>query len=397
MSILLGFTAALVPLGILIIKLHADKARLSTTLEHERRAHEEMGNAFSLTAQEVLKKSSEQFLQLAQEKLKQANSDGKYDLEKRQTAIGEMVKPIHKQLEALSGALEQVKGTDKALRDDLQSLSKETAKLVGALRDPSAQGHWGEFILEGLLEKSGLIKGVHYETQVSMESEDGSRQRPDAVISLQDGFHIIVDAKAPINEFASRLAENISEEETNKIMQNLAKQVREHVRKLGKKTYWENIESPDFVVMFLPSEHIYSVALRSDPKIVDYAAEQGVIIASPTLMMSLLRVVGMSWRQVELAKNAQEISARGMELYKRLLAFTGHIEKIGKGITGAMKGYNDAIGSLERSVLPSARKLKELQGHANADDMPQLTQVETVKRELTVDVDGEEEKLKERA
>jgi DNA recombination protein RmuC len=347
---------------------------------------------FKLTAQEAVQQAHESFLQRADETFKKHHADGAHDLDKRQRAIDELVKPVHKQLEGLNRALEQSGGLQKAIRDDLQNLNKETAKLVGALRDPSAQGAWGEFILEGVLEKSGLIRGVHYETQVSFESESG-RQRPDCVIRMQDGFNIIVDAKAPLNEFAQRLSENLSEAEMQVLMNNLARQVREHVKRLGQKGYWENTDSPDFTVMFVPSEHIYSIALRSDPALVDYANSMNVIIASPTLLMSLLRVVSMSWRQVELAKNAQEISARGADLYKRLLAFSGHIEKIGKGLQNAMSSYDAATGSLEKSVLPAARKFKELQG--GADELPEFRPIEQTPR--LVSLAAEDEKEKKRA
>ena len=276
-----------------------------------------------------MQKSNEQFLQLAQEKLKAAQKDGAHDLEKRQATIAEMIKPVHKNLEDMSKALEQVKGTDKSLREEMQTLNRETARLVGALRDPAAQGRWGEYILEGLLDKSGLIKGVHYETQVSMETADG-RQRPDAVINMQDGFKIIIDSKAPVNQFVDQLSEEMSEEEYNALMIGLSKQVKAHVQTLGKKGYWENVDSPDFTVLFLPSEHIYSLALRADPSLVEYAAGANIIIASPTLLMSLIRVVGVSWRQAELAKNAEEVSVLGKDLYNRFLKFSEHLEKVGK-------------------------------------------------------------------
>ncbi len=350
----------------------------------------DMENQFKLTAQEAVQQAHESFLQRAEETFKKHQADGAHDLDKRSKAIDDLVKPVHKQLEALGGVIQQVKGTDKELREDLKNLSKETARLVGALRDPSAQGAWGEFILEGLLEKSGLIKGVHYETQVSMNTESG-RQQPDAVIRMQDGFNIIVDSKAPLNEFSQRLGEDMSEEDNAVLMKNLAKQVREHVKDLGKKGYWENIDSPDFTVLFLPSEHIYSIALRADPEIVDFAAAKNVIIASPTLLMSLLRVVGMSWRQVDLAKNAQEISERGSDLYKRLLNFTDHVEKIGKGLQSAMKGYDSAVGSLERQVLPAARKFKDLQG-SSGKELPDLRSVEEQPRPLTLTAEDEKEK-----
>ncbi|MFK7840506.1 MAG: DNA recombination protein RmuC [Bdellovibrionales bacterium] len=397
---IIGFVIGGLFISLIFIVSRQKLITLNTELKTQMREREiaynkasaDMEARFKLTANEALRQNNEQFIALAQEKLNAAQKDSSHDLEKRQTAIGEMIKPVHKNLEELSKALEQVKGTDNALREDLQSLNRETAKLVGALRDPSAQGRWGEYILEGLLDKSGLIKGVHYETQVSMQTETG-RQRPDAVINMQDGFNIIIDAKAPINKFADRLSEDISEDEYNHLMQNLSKQVKNHVQDLGKKGYWEQIESPDFTVLFLPSEHLYSLALRADPQLVEFAASRNIIIASPTLLMSLLRVVGMSWRQVELAKNATEISERGVELYKRLLAFTGHIEKVGKNLQTAMKGYDAAVGSLQSSVLPAARKFKELQASNNTvADIPEFETIEETPRIVSLSVEDEQEK-----
>lgn len=375
---------------------------LRERLRQQEEAQKAMADAFSLAAQEALNKSSEQFLNLAKEKLHQAQADGSHDLEKRQKAIFDMVTPIQKNLEQLGTAVEQIKGTDQALREDLQLLNRETARLVGALKDPAGQGRWGEFILEGLLEKSGLLKGIHYETQVSLQTESG-RQRPDVVINLHDGFHIVIDAKAPINEFADRMSDSMTSEEREELSRNLARQVREHIRALGRKGYWEKMDSPDFTVLFLPGEHIFSMALRTDPDLIDYASAQNVVIASPTLLLSLLRVVALSWRQAELAKNAQEISARGSELYQRLAIFAGHFEKIGKGILGAMNSYNDAIGSLERSVLPSARKLKELQVQTANKDIAEPVPIDTMPRAISSpelldgenndDAEGDEKKI----
>ena len=350
-----------------------------------------LDNRFKATAAEALQKSNEQFLQLAQERLKAAQKDGAHDLEKRQNTIAEMIKPVHKNLEDMSKALEQVKGTDQSLRQEMQTLNRETARLVGALRDPAAQGRWGEYILEGLLDKSGLIKGVHYETQVSMQTAEG-KQRPDAVINMQDGFKIIIDSKAPVNQFVDRMSEDLSEEEYTALMHGLSKQVKAHVQALGKKGYWENVDSPDFTVLFLPSEHIYSLALRADPSLVEYAAGANIIIASPTLLMSLIRVVGVSWRQADLAKNAQEISEQGQSLYNRLLTFTGHLEKVGKNLQGAMKGYDAAVGSLERQVLPAARKFKELQGGTNLSELPDFETIEETPRAIALTSEDEQEK-----
>ncbi|MCB9982838.1 MAG: DNA recombination protein RmuC [Rhodospirillales bacterium] len=376
-------------------KLLTQNAELKAQLREREIAFDQAGAAldhrFKATAAEALQKSNEAFLQLAQERFKAAQADGAHDLEKRQTTIAEMIKPVHKNLEDMARALEQVKATDTNLREEMRTLNRETARLVGALRDPAAQGRWGEYILEGLLDKSGLIKGVHYHTQVSMQTADG-RQRPDAVIDMQDGFKIIIDSKAPVNQFVDQLATDLTEDEYAVLMQGLSKQVKAHVQTLGKKGYWENVDSPDFTVLFLPSEHIYSLALRADPSLVEYAAGANIIIASPTLLMSLLRVVGMSWRQVELAKNAQEISERGSDLYKRLLTFTAHLEKVGKNLQGAMKGYDAAVGSLERQVLPAARKFRELQAGANMAELTEFETIEETPRPLTLTADDEREK-----
>ena len=392
------FGCALVYVGQMkrIVLLERDNAELRMKDEAAKEALDRAGEAldyrFKATAQEALQKSNDQFLQLAQERLKNAQADGAHDLEKRQNAIDEMVKPVKEHLKTLSATVEQIKGTDQALRDEMLTLNKETAKLVGALRDPTAQGAWGEFILEGVLEKSGLIKGVHYETQVSFNTE-GGRQRPDAVIQMHDGFNIVIDAKAPLNQFAQRLSEDMSEAQHDQLMQNLAGQVKSHVKALGSKNYWENVSHADFTVLFLPSEHLYSIALRADPSLVEFAAKQNIIIASPTLLMSLLRVVGVSWRQVELVENAQEISELGYDLYKRFLKFSDHFEKIGGHLQKAMGGYDAALGSMERQILPAARKFKDLQGaKVGMDDLPDLTNIEQMPRALTLSVDDEKEK-----
>lgn len=387
-AILYILTAALAAAGVRIVVLERRNAALRAQVDAER-TH--LDSHFKLTAQEAVQQAHESFLKLAEARLKEAQKDGSHDLEKRQKAIDDLVKPVHQNLEALGKALEQVKGTDKALREDLQNLSRETARLAGAMRDPVAQGQWGEFILEGLLEKSGLIRGQHYETQVSLATPDG-RIKPDVIIHMQDGFNIIVDAKAPLNEFAARLGDNLSEEEHNAVMQGLARQVREHVKKLGGKGYWENIDSADFVVMFLPSEHIYSIALRFDSELVDFALQRNVIIASPTLLMSLLRVVSLSWRQIELAKNAQEISERGLDLYKRLLVFTEHIGKIGHHLQKAMGGYDEAVGSLQKYVLPAGRKFRDLQASAALAELPEFNTIEKSPRQFILPAEDEKEK-----
>lgn len=375
------FLAALLGLWPLL-RLSRDKAALIAKLGSEQETRARVQDEFKLLAQEVLQTSQEQFLLLAGEKLKAAQNDGAHDLDKRQTAIAEMIKPLQKHLEILGGTVEQIKGTDLALREDLKNLTRETARLSGALRDPTAQGRWGEYILEGLMENSGLIKGVHYVTQETMAV---TGHRPDMIINLNDGLKIVVDAKTPLNQFTASLEQSLNEDESGQIMKDLAAQVRSHIMALSKKGYWENIDadSVDFTVLFLPSEPLFSMALRGDPTLADLAASKNVVLASPTLMMALLRVVKMGWRQVDLAQNARQISEQGAVLYQRLSVFAGHLEKVGRGISGALDGYNNAVGSLERSVFPAARKLQDMGVQDGGKKIADLTVIEEAPRRIT--------------
>ena len=371
-------------LGLLLVGLAMGRknAALAARLGNEQDLRERLQGEFRLLAQDALKENQQQFLTLATEKLKAAHTDSAHDLEKRQTAISELLKPMQTHLETLGSAVEQIKGTDQVLKDEIKGLTRETAKLAGALRDPAAQGKWGEYILEGIMDNSGLIKGVHYVTQ---ESLSGGTQRPDMIIQLHDGLKIVVDAKTPLNDFASALSGSMSETEADATMKNLAQQIRTHINTLSKKGYWENldVESVDFTVLFLPSEPLFSMALRSDPGIVDLAASKNIVIASPTLMMALLRVVRMGWRQVDLASNARAISDQGAILYQRLVTFTEHLSKAGRGLSGALGSYNDAIGSLERMVLPAARKLQEMGVQDSGKSIPELKVIEDTPRRLT--------------
>ncbi len=349
--------------------------------QHEQ-ARETMGSVFASLAQDVLVKNNEQFIMMAQERLKAVHKDGAHDLEKRQIAIAEMMKPVQKHLEILGSTVEQIKGTDLQMREDMKNLTRETAKLAGAMRDPTAQGRWGEYILERLLESSGLTKGIHYEMQVANGS---TGQRPDAIVNLSDKLKIVVDAKTPLNEFTALLDRSLTEEEAASVMKDLAAQVGKHITALSKKNYWDNIDadSVDFTILFLPSEQLFSMALRGDPDLAELAASKNVIVASPTLMMALMRVIRTGWKQAALADNAKAISEQGAQLYQRLHKFIEHFEKIGKGLSGALDSYNNAVGSMDRMVLPATRKLQDMGVQDGGKTIADLTIVEETPRRLT--------------
>lgn len=374
-SAAIGFAAGAAVFGLFWALTAQKKAALQARLDSERDA---MGDHFHRLAQAALQSNNEHFLTLAGERLKAAQEKGASDLDKRTVEIEKLVKPIEKELVRINTIAEQMQGTDKAIREDLMSLKHETSKLTGVLRNPSAQGKWGEFVLEAILERANLIKGVHYNTQEQIE---GGR-RPDVIINLHDGFRIAIDSKAPINEYVARLDDDLSEDDARIIQTQMARAVRAHVKALGAKGYQDNIDGSDFVILFLPSEVVFSATLRADPGIVDFAAENHVVIASPTLIISLLRVVGLSWRQVEMAKNAAEISALGAQLHTRFATFLTHFAKIGKNLNSALTSYNDAVGSAERSVLPAARKFTKLHAINQANKLPDIAAIENAPRQM---------------
>lgn len=401
MGAVAGFLLAALLFAGWVFSLARHKAALEARIEAERAG---MENNFKALAQETLKSNAADFLTLAQEKMAQTHLHSVHDFDKRQKAISDLVLPVSKTLEQMQdklhglekervGAYSELREHLKIMAEDQTRLRAETARLTGALRNPAAQGKWGEFVLEGLLEKASLIKGQHYDTQTRLS--DG--RRPDVIIHLQDGFNIVVDAKTPINEFVDKMDMDLTSEEAAAVEQRLAGQVRSHVRQLGAKGYWEQLDgSPDFVVLFLPSEQAFSAALRADPSLVDFAAENQVVIASPTLMLSLLRVVGLSWRQVKMAKNARNIAELGAELYDRIAVFSGHMEKVGKGMESAMGAYNKALSSLESRVLVSARKFKDMKAASDTKDIVQIAPLESAVKTLSAkDLSGAEEERQE--
>ncbi len=380
LSAAIGFGAGIAVTALVLgLRLSAQGRRaaaLEARLEAEKAA---MGDHFHRLAQAALQSNNEQFLTLAQEKLRAAQKDGEHDLQKRSIAIEQMIKPVEAHLQRMGGMVEELKGTNRATQDFLQTLHKETSKLTTALRNPSAQGRWGEFVLETILDRANMIKGQHYETQTGLAGGG----RPDVIINLHDGFKIAIDSKAPINEFIARLDDDLSEEETKSIKSNMARAVRGHVKALGARSYQENLEGCDFVILFLPSEAVFSATLANDAGIVDYASENNVVIASPMLIISLLRVVGLSWRQVKMAEEAGRVAELGVELHKRLSTFVGHLARIGKNVNAALGAYNDAVGSFETKVLPQARKFKKYHVIAENADLPDLAAYEGNARQLT--------------
>jgi len=364
-------------------------AKLESTIEslHEQKelidtAKKQMSDDFKALSLEALNASRENFLALAQERFALLHTNA-------QTSIKEVVTPVEQTLKVMDqkitllekerhNAYGELREHLKTMKLDQDKLRGETSSLVQALRSPSTRGQWGEMQLKRTLEMAGLVEGVHFDQQVSIDS-----QRPDVVVRLPGGKNIVIDSKAPIEAYLDSLKDGISEQERFTQLDRHARHVREHIKALGSKSYWEKFDTPEFVVMFLPGESYYSAALERDPALLEAGVDQKVIPATPTTLISLLKAVAYGWRQEKLAQNAQEISDLGRDLYKRLSTYGGHMQRVGKGLAGAIGSYNDAVGSLERSVMPAARRFQSLQGIGNEDDLPDLDGLDLNPRQLT--------------
>jgi DNA recombination protein RmuC len=346
---------------------------------------------FEAVSARVLRDAQQSFLQLAESQLGQHHIASREDLAKRQRAVEQLVRPIAESLEKVDGKLELL---ERARRESQGSLSAqlrsvaetqerlrgETANLVTALRSPHTRGRWGEIQLRRVCEMAGMIDRCDFVEQSSFES-DGGRLRPDVVVQLPGGKTVVVDAKAPLEAYLSAV-EATDPDQRKGYLDTYARHVREHVTKLSQKAYWAQFESsPEFVVMFLPGEALFSAALEQLPGLIEEGAAQKVLIATPTTLIALLRAVSYGWRQEKVAESAAAVSELGRELHGRLGTLAGHFMKLGRSLETSVKAYNETVGSLESRVLVTARKLSE-HGAASGDELPEPQQVETATRSV---------------
>ena len=356
----------------------------------EKLYSERLQNNLNTLAQRALQENTQNFLQLARETFGRAQGESQADLEQRQLSIQHLVAPIR---DALAKNEEQIRQIEKErhasagmLTEQLRGmmhehhlLRRETGRLATALRTPSARGQWGELSLRRIAELAGMIEYCDFMEQVQRSNEERTI-RPDMLVRMPGKRDLIIDAKAPMDAYLDAVDAD-QEEVRTQHLQRHAKRVREHVRLLASKRYWEQFaHAPDFVVLFIPGEQFLGAALEHDHQLLQDALQLKVILATPATLMALLRTLAYGWRQNVLAENAHKVRDLGEEVHRRLAAFLEHFEKLGRNLSSNVETYNQALGSLERSVMPSVRRLAEL-GVSSGRNIATPTIVEVVPRQ----------------
>jgi DNA recombination protein RmuC len=383
------------------------QVRSEEQLERERqesldRAAERLKSAFDTVAGQSLRANSEVFLKLAREHLGQHQQAAAASLTEREKAIATLLAPIRDALEKTGQQIQHIEkeraqafGTLRASLEAValgqQSLQRETRTLVNALRRPEVRGQWGEMTLRRLAELAGMVDRCDFSEQVHVRSEDGNL-RPDMVVHMPDGRDLVVDVKTPLDAYLEAV-EAATDELRGVALRRHAQAVSERIRQLSAKNYWSQFEkSPDFVVLFIPGDQFLSAALAEMPTLLEDGIRQNVIIATPTSFVALLKAVAYGWRQTALAQNAETIRSLAEDLYKRLAVFSGHLVRLGRSLGAGVDAFNSAIGSLERQVLPGARKFTEL-GVRPEREIDMIEPIDKLTRELQAAAADKQEEI----
>lgn len=366
-------------------ELRVELASLQAKAEVLNSTREQMENTFKALAGDALRATSQSLLELAGQNLGKFQAEAKGDLEKRQQAFAELVKPIGETLRKTEEQIGEIKKDHgnisrylTSMQEAQTQLQSETRNLVNALRRPEVRGRWGEMTLRRLAELAGMVERCDFEEQVHTASEDGVL-RPDMVVHLAENRTLVVDAKTPLDSYIAALEARTPEERETHLVQH-ARKVRERIKELASKRYWDQFKSsPDFVILFIPGDQFLAAALDKEHELQEDALRQKVLLATPTSLMALLKVVAYGWRQIALAENAEQIRELAETLHQRLATFAEHVDSMGRALDQSVKNYNKAVGSLERQVLPAARRFTEL-GVQAKKELPTLDPVETAPR-----------------
>jgi DNA recombination protein RmuC len=383
-------------------ELYSEKNRLEAKLTEREESYqrelaqfnkqkEELEKSFQALASKALETNSDQFLRLATERLDRKSMEHVNTLKEKSEQFQQIVTPINEiikkletditkvekeRLEQFSKITEQL----KSVTDASDSLRKEASSLSSALRRPEVRGSWGELQLKRVVELAGMSQYCDYEEQVSLKKEE-SLQKPDMVVRLPNDRVLVIDSKAVLDAFLDAV-EADTPEKRQVALERHAKNLRARVKELAKKSYWDQFENtPDFVVLFVPNEALLQAAVEQDRDILEDALSDRIIVATPTTLVALLKAVAYGWQQESIAENAMEVIKTSKELYERVAKWVDKMGDVGTKLQSATRSYNEAVGSLERRVLPSARRIKDL-GLKEMADLPNLAEIDLNAREL---------------
>ena len=361
-----------------------------------KQAQQQLRDTFGNLSAEALRNNNESFVQMAKVQLEEKIVEAKGELGKKEHAIETLVKPLSDSLEKMDTKIHQLEANRIKAYSDIwnyldqvktttEGLKKETTSLVGALKTSHTRGRYGELALRRLVEHAGLFEHCDFEEQVSVEEETGGKLRPDMIIRLPGKKTLVVDSKSPLSAYM-RMFETEDPEQQRLLLGQHVYAVKEHIRKLSAKAYWSQFaEAPDFVILYMHIESAYGVALQAWPEMIEEAMKNRIIVATPTVLLSILLGVGYSWNQLKTMENIEAIRDAAVELHDRSAILLEHIGNVGRGLAGTVAHYNKTIGSLESNFLPQARKINTLsQAYVKKQVLPETPPVELAVRPVIV-------------
>ena len=389
------FKAAVKELGdarIEIATLRANEANFDKQIALLNEAREQLLAQFKATGGEVLSKAQEEFLKAAAERFGHAETANKEAVKALLDPVHQRLKSYEEQVTSLeqkrTSAFGELTGLIASMREGQEQVRREAQRLGNSLTNaPKARGRWGERALQNVLEQCGLSEHTDFNLEHSVETDEG-RLRPDAIVNVPGQKKLVIDAKVSLNAYQAAF-EAEDEDERRRHLDLHAKSMKNHVQTLGSKSYQSQFEdAPDYVVMFVPGEHFVAAALDADPELWDFAFRNKVLLATPTNLVAIARTVAQVWRQDSLAREAQDIGRMGAELYDRLRVAAEHLKRVGGGLETAVKNYNSFVGSFERNVLSSGKRLAEKGIEIGKREIEDVPLVETAPRYTRSD--GEE-------
>ncbi|MFZ0973177.1 MAG: DNA recombination protein RmuC [Solirubrobacteraceae bacterium] len=378
------------------VELERELVRARSDLEHERTlaqerlatltaAQEQLSASFKALSADALKSSIDQLTELNRAQLNAARAEARGDLDSRRQAVEQLVGPLKEQLGRVDAQLVafdqdrresrgRLEAQLRTLAETGEKLRTETGALVTALRKPNARGQWGQMQLRNVVELAGMVRYCDFAEQLPVAGDE-TTLRPDLVVNLPGGKHVVVDAKAPLQGVLDAYQAR-DEAERQQHLRDHARLLRRHVKALADKAYWAGLDSaPDLVVMFLPGEHLYGAALEADPALIEDAMARRVLIATPTTLLAMLHAVAYGWQQERVAESAQAISELGRELHGRLVKLSTLLATLGTRLNSTVRAYNDAVGSYEARVLPAARRFEDHGSVAAGRELPEMEPV----------------------